>query len=373
MSAVLHQEPPQSATERAVQRVMVVAPGHRYSTRDVYDTIVAGLRAQPDVEVLAFPYHEYIEALLPLEYHWMNDLGMSAEDAEQQTLLRASDAAFPRFLAFRPNLVIVVTGTTFPMPASALMSQWTHTAIVLTESPYQREVEEQLSVAFHDVFTNERTCVPRFIAHRRAMDHAEPERVHYLPHMYNPAVHRARQSQSGYESDVCFIGSPFPERLALFDGVDWSGIRLLTRGLKADPSNPDTTAADFVDNQTAHDIYASAKIVINHHRTIRYYGHEEHITSGEAESLNPRTYELAAAGVFQVCDDSRPELDEVFGSSIPTYRQGDSQDLERVLRYWLARPEERRYLAAEAQRRAIGHDCATRARFILDRCNDRSP
>lgn len=366
MTATLAAPPSARETERATTRVMVVAPGHRYSTRDVYDNIVAGLRALPDVDVLPFPYHDYIEAMLPLAPHWREE---GVADADATLLLRASDAAFPRFMAYRPNLVIVVTGTTFPLAASALMAQYTRTAVVLTESPYQREQEQQLSVAFHDVFTNERACVDAFVAHRRAAGHVEPGRVHYLPHTFNPAVHHPRDVEPTV--DVCFIGSPFPERQALFAGVDWSGMSVVMRGMQADPTRPET-ADDFVTNAEAHDIYASARVVINHHRTVRYYGESEHIASGEAESLNPRTYELAAAGVFQVCDDSRPELAEVFGDSIPTYRQGDSRDLERVIRYYLDRPEERRRLAEAARARVQGHDCASRARYIVDRCNDRS-
>lgn len=359
---------PATQTTAAKQRVMVIAPGYNVSTIDVYNAIVDGLRALPDVDVLPFPFHTHLEAHLALERLWKNN---GVEDATEQVLLAASNAAFPRFLAFRPQLVIVVTGTTFPLPASALMAEYTRTAVVLTESPYQREMEERLSVAFHDVFTNERASVGRFVQHRRMMEHITPERVHYLPHMYDPARHYPRQASGALASDVCFVGSPFPERLALFSGVDWSGIQFVSRGLDTDPDRPET-AAGFVTNDEAHELYASAKIVINHHRTIRYYGQSDQIAPGEAESLNPRAYELAAAGVFQVCDDSRPELAEVFGDSIPTYRQGDSADLERVLRHYLAQPEERRACVDEARRRVAGHDCASRARYIVDRCNDRS-
>lgn len=371
MTATISEPPATQQAAAGISRVMVVAPGHRYSTKDVYDNILAGLRSMPGMDVLAFPFHDYIEALLPLESDWEQS---NVPDVTDTLLLRASDAAFPRFLAFQPQLVVVMTGTTFPLAASALMARYTRTAVVLTESPYQRDMEQRLSVAFHDVFTNERTCVEGFVRHRRMMEHIEPGRVHYLPHMFNPAVHHSRPALAQYASDACFIGSPFPERLALFGGVNWGGICFRSWGMEADPSVPESAEkpGGFVSNDTAHDIYASASIVINHHRTSTYYGSGGHITSGEAESLNPRAYELAAAGVFQVCDDSRPELAEVFGDSIPTYRQGDSADLERVIRYDLDRPEERRRLAGAAQARSLGHGCASRARYIIDRCNDRS-
>lgn len=350
-----------------LRRVMVIYPGHRHATRDVADNVVAGLRAN-GVHVLPFHYDAHIAALLPLERIWREELGLTPELATARLLQVASDAAFPRALAYRPDLVLFVTGYVFPQAGAALLGLYTRTAVLLTESPYQWETESRLCTAFNWTFTNERRSVTPLAAVRRALGHPHPERVAYLPHGFDPDRHHPRDPVPALACDVCFVGSPFPERQALFAGVDWSGITFRARGLYACPEDGslDDPERGFVDNDEAHRLYASAKIVINHHRRVRYYGHPEQIAPGEAESLNPRVYELAAAGVFQLCDDSRPELGELFGEAIPTYRADDPADLERRIRYYLAHPEERARLAALARERAQPHTCQARMRVLLD-------
>lgn len=358
----------QATPPDGVTRVLVVYPGHAFSTLDVADNIVAGCRAL-GVDTLPYLYHDHIHTLVP----WgraLETAGFDASDARQQVLMQASHGVFPRALAFRPDLILVVTGHVFPPAAAGLLGQYTRTACVLTEAPYQWETERVTQGYYPIVFTNERRSVATLRAERLASGHPRPESVYYLPHGYDPERHRPRPADAAYASDVCFIGSPFPERQALMRGVDWSGIRLVTRGLWSDPDDLDsvTGARGFISNAETQRYYASAAIVINHHRETRYYGLDERIAPGAAESINPRAYEVAAAGVFQICDDSRPELGEVFGDTVPTYRQGDSADLERVIRHWLARPADRARLAAAARERVAPHTVANRMRFALDQC-----
>lgn len=360
-------EPPAPDTAR----VMVIAPGHTFATRDVFDGAVNGLAAL-GVDVLAFPYHEEIVKHMPLEEP-LRELG--SENPGAEILLMASNAAMPRAMAFRPNLILFITGYVFPQAPALLLGQYAHTVVFTTEGPYQSETEEFAQLNYRTVFTNERACVERFKAVRREQGHPNPDEVYYLPHSFDPVRHHPRDPDPDYASDVCFVGSPFPERQALFGGVNWDGIALKTFGLwAADPSSEFLdvdrlqSPEGFISNDEAHQWYAGAKIVINHHRSIRYYGRDEHIADGDAESINPRTYELAAAGVFQVCDDSRPELRELFGDSIPTYRQGDSASLERLVRYYLTHPRERAACAAAAYRRVQPHRVQARMQTVLDVC-----
>lgn len=353
----------------AATRVMVVAPGPMFSTKDVWDGAVNGLRAL-GVDVLPIDYHNDLRAVGALE-RAREEAGEAADERSfREYTLYASHRAVATALAYRPHLILFISGTVFPPPAAGLLGQHTRTALWLTESPYQAEQEEYVQAFYPTVFTNERAYVARLRAIRRARGHPRPDAVHYLPHAYDPARHAPRDPREAYPSDVCFIGSPFPERQELLGGVNWGGIDARLLGVWADRDVEETMAGPTgaVPNAEAHRYYAGAAININHHRRIRYYGRDDRIAAGEAESLNPRVYELAAAGAFQVCDDTRPELGELFGDSIPTYRDGDSADLERVIRHWLARPAERRRLAAEARRRAHPHRVANRMRFALDTC-----
>lgn len=360
-------EPTVAATPIATQpRVMVVAPGPLFSTFDVWEAAVSGLRAA-GAEVLPVAYHDDLRLVGAIEDRVQGD----ANQAFHSLTVYASHRTMALAMAWRPEAVVCISGTVFPPPVAALLGQYTRTAVVLTESPYQIDQELAIQSCYRTAFTNERRMVPRIIEQRYQDGHSHPESVYYLQHMFDPARHYPREPEPEYASDVCFIGSPFPERQALLNGVNWSGIDVRAFGVfddlaaveQRDDHEPLTVKA----NTEAHRWYAGAKIVINHHRTIRYYGREQQIDAGEAESLNPRVYELAAARVFQVCDDSRPELATMFGDSIPTYRADDSADLERVIRYYLAHPRERERLAAEAYRRVQAHSAENRMRFVLDR------
>lgn len=368
MSVVRYDEPV-ITFPRPQPRVFVVAPGHLHSTKDVYDNAVNGLKAC-GAEVVGYPYHEYIQLFMRLGDH-LDALG--TEHATDVILQLASDGAFPRVMAFRPNLILFVTGYVFPQAAALLLGQYGKTAVWLTEGPYQTPTEMMCQSGFRTAFTNERRMVARIKGWRAEAGHPRPDDVHYLPHCYDPERHRPIPREMiapEYHSDVCFIGSPFPERQVLFGGVNWDGIDVRWRGVwssrKLDQlyMPPDGAVA----NDEAHLFYAGTTIAINHHRVIRYYGHDDEISDGEAESINLRAYELAAAGVFQISDDSRPELAEVFGDSIPTYRQGDAADLERVIRYYLAHPDERRRHAEDALAIVGQHTAEARMRFVLETC-----
>lgn len=350
-------------------RVMCVAPGPLFSTFDVWENAVDGLR-ELGVDVYPMDYHRDLSYAASIERRILAEGDQLGERSLRELTLYASHRTVAHAMAVCPHLMLFISGTIFPPPVAGLLGQHFRTALIATESPYQTVQEEYTQAFYRTAFTNERTYVERLRALRREHDHHFPDAVHYLAHAYSPARHCPRPADPTLASDVCFIGSPFPERQALFDGVNWEGIQRRLIGVYAEMSQDDTMTApsEGVPNAEAQSFYASAAINISHHRRIRYYGLTESIRADEAESLNPRVYELAAAGAFQICDDSRPELGELFGDSIPTYRWGDSADLERVIRYWLARPTERAQLAAQARERVAPHTVAARMRAVLDHC-----
>ena len=82
-----------------------------------------------------------------------------------------------------------------------------------------------------------------------------------------------------------------------------------------------------------------------------------------AYSLGPRAYEIAACGAFQLCDDQRPELHDIFNGSIPTYK--DAADLQDKIGYYLAHDAEREALRAESLKRVQACSFVERARDIV--------
>ena len=165
---------------------------------------------------------------------------------------------------------------------------------------------------------------------------------------------------------MCFIGTRYPERAALFDAVDWSGINFVERSVSTERRGDLTAILNSVtDNRDTAAYYRGAKIVINHHRTSADLASGTHIAHDAAQSLGPRAYEIAACGAFQLCDDSRDEYYDVFGADAPTYRSGDAADLERQLRHYLANDSERERWIAAMRDAVTPHSWINRAAQLL--------
>lgn len=331
-------------------RIMVVHPGAAWSTADVYTGLCAGLQANGV---------SLIEGRLDTILNWYGSLvkqgvgdGVLAADAlllggdlNRSALVSAHITRAA--LLHRPDWVIVVSGHNFNAhDAQALRRAGLKIALVCTESPYWMDVEPKIAQFYDVVFTNERSAV-------KAFNHP---RCHYLPHAYNPAVHTA-DGPKGPPSDVVFVGSLFDERRALFNAVDWTGVDFVLRGHFID-------AVDIVDNSATAAYYRSAKISLNHHRTTTMHGSGKHIA--RAESLGPRAYEIAACGGFMLCDNSRPEIFDVFGDTVPMYEAGDAADLEHSIRYWLRFDEARARWANEQHEAVKPHSWIARAKQILE-------
>jgi spore maturation protein CgeB len=344
-------------------RILVVHPGHGFSTADVYTGLVSGLR-DVGADVEEFPYDVVLSRA--------EELVRAAEQAEMEHPPSAFDlagAGIPGYALLRDvTHVIVVTGSCVPLAVPmALRKANIKTILLCTESPYETEQRERHMAKLYDVvFTNERRAVPMF-------DH---QSAHYLPHAYNPNVHKPGPADPDKQCDALFIGTGFPERQQLFNNVNWDGIDRRILGTlwgwdySKEESLDGSTLMGDIPNEETIKWYRSAKININHHRTVKdiTWGQErmQHVTADMVESLGPRAYEIAACGGFQLCDDSRAELLSVFEGTVPTYKAGDSADLERQIRYWLAHPDAREQ-AAKAQHHAVqAHTWTNRASQILD-------
>jgi len=96
-------------------------------------------------------------------------------------------------------------------------------------------------------------------------------------------------------------------------------------------------------NTKAAALYHKAKIGLNLHRTsVEYYRDTAHFS--DAESMNPRCYELAAAGCFFI-SDWRAEVEDIFGDLVPTFKT--AEEAEDLIYYYLEHGAEREEIAAQ--------------------------
>lgn len=234
-----------------------------------------------------------------------------------------------------PDVVLITSGFYVPEPLYGLLRARGHKVVLLhTESPY--EDDEQIQRAPHADLNilNDPTNLDRFQA-------VAPSA--YVPHAYDPDVHRRRPPSPDVASDFAFVGTAFPSRVALFEAVDWTGIDVALagawQGLRPDSPLRKFVAHDLaecVDNTDTVDYYSSTKVSANVYR------------DDAGWACGPREIELAAIGTPFI-RQRRPESDALF-PMLPTF--DGPEDFAATLR-WLLSHDDEREAAAQAARAAV--------------------
>lgn len=333
-------------------KILCVSPGPDWSVSDVARGHMAGLR-ELGHEVRHFDLSTRLKFYdQALRHFYLR----SGKMQPPETVARlASEKVVVEAVRFQPDVVHFVSGmAVHPIAYSDLRRAGFRISLYLTECPYDDGGAEPALEFVDWLFVNERLSVDHFRGRtpqeqmaaynasnvRYLPAQPRPRHVHYLPHAFDPQVHRPVQVGPEYWSDVFFVGTGFPERIALLEAVDWTGIDLKIRGfweLRPDSPLQPFYRGGVLDNAEAVKWYAGAKVCLNLYRTSRGYGSGEHVHA--AWSLNPRAYELAACSAFQL-SEWRPEVDELFGDSVATFR--GPAELRQQLDRWL--PDEERDL-----------------------------
>ncbi len=191
--------------------------------------------------------------------------------------------------------------------------------------------------------------------------------VHYLPSACDPAIHRtvelSEEERARWGSPISFVGAGYHNRQQTFAafaelpfkiwGTEWPGCRPFDKLVQENGRrlSPD----EYIK------IFNGTDININLHSSSERDGVDPF-----GDFLNPRTFELAACGAFQLVDE-RALLAENFkpGEEIVTFR--DTRDLMQKISYYSTRPEERKQIAARAKERALReHTYAQRLQKMLE-------
>jgi len=206
---------------------------------------------------------------------------------------------------------------------------------------------EMLAQHYDFVFTIQRgECVD-------AIKRAGAGHVQYLPVACDPFVHMPvevpQEERSRWGSPVSFVGAGYHNRQQTFAsmvefpfkiwGTEWPECRpfdslVQEKGRRVAPE-------EYVK------IFNSTDVNINLHSSTERDG----VDPG-GDFLNPRTFELAACGAFQLVDE-RAYLSEVFepGKELVTFR--DTRELKEKVAYYLEHPDERRQIAQASRERVL--------------------
>ncbi len=197
----------------------------------------------------------------------------------------------------------------------------------------------------------------------------------YLPMAALPALHRPLElspaERAEYGAVLSFLGAGYPNRQAAFArladlgldlkiwGTEWEGnarlVPLVQRG------------GARIDPEDAVRIYNGTGINLNLHSSVRA---GELVVPGDF--VNPRTFELAACGAFQL-SDARSLMPELFAEDEIAQFSNFEELVERI-RHFAAAPEERAAYAARARARVLAeHTYAHRMNTLLDFTAERIP
>jgi spore maturation protein CgeB len=188
----------------------------------------------------------------------------------------------------------------------------------------------------------------------------------YVQTACDPEIHRpvklTGEEQREFGCDISFAGAGYHNRVQVFCGltdyrfriwgVDWPGRVLQSLLCRPDERFTPETFAKVV---------AGSKINLNLHSSTTHDG-----VDPKCDAINPRVFEIAACGGFQLCDPCIG-LDRLFDfdTELPVYR--DLRELREKIDYYLARPEARAEIAARARERALrDHTYENRATEMLD-------
>lgn len=249
----------------------------------------------------------------------------------------------------RPDVVLVMNGLhVFPPDhleqVDGIRGLGIRTAIWFVDDPYFTEDTVHICQHYDVVFTHEEAAIPLYQAHGARS-------VIYLPLGVNPGMFQPRRTEPQHQYDICFIGTGFWNRIALFDelapfladkkvfiaGGQWDRLTrldILGRFIREGWLDPGATV----------DYYNGAKIVINVHRTCKNGEDNRNTHQLEGRSINPRTYEISACGTMQITD-ARGDLSRYYrpGYDIETFTT--AAELQHKISYYLQHHKEREAIA----------------------------
>lgn len=194
-----------------------------------------------------------------------------------------------------------------------------------------------------------------------------PGRTLYLPCAADPALHRPlaldAEERAALGAPVAFVGAGYRNRRIVFRslldlglkiwGTEWAGAGQVETVVERGGAR--------IAPEDAVRIFNASDVNLNLHSSTYVDGVEP-----RGDFVNPRTFELAAAGAFQLVD-RRALLPPLFTPEVEVATFGEARELRGLVRHWLARPAERAALAAAARARALAeHTYRHRMETLLE-------
>jgi spore maturation protein CgeB len=150
--------------------------------------------------------------------------------------------------------------------------------------------------------------------------------------------------RSPTRTPLSFMGAPYPNRVRVFEKLARYNLKIYGEGWDSYPVSGIATGGRRITTAEARSIYRNTAINLNLHSSM-----DPHTIGGDF--VNPRTFELAGLGCFQLSD--RRELLPPLYEEDEVVRFGDEADLMEKIEYYLEHEDEREEIAGKARRRTF--------------------
>lgn len=234
------------------------------------------------------------------------------------------------------------------------------TAIWFVEDCYRFQTWKHLAPYFDYWFVIQKEAV-------KMIEAAGAPRVVYLPLACDPQIHRplllTPEERVKYGSDISFLGAGYNNRTNMFAtlvnrdfkiwGTEWP------TGMPFSKLVQD--AGRRLEPEEYIKIFNASTINLNLHSSAERDGVEPN-----GDFVNPRTFELAASGAFQLADERTlmPELFEI-GKEMAVFH--DRKEMINQIDYYLARPEERMEIIRASRKKVLEeHTYGHRVKEMLE-------
>lgn len=195
--------------------------------------------------------------------------------------------------------------------------------------------------------------------------------VLYLPLAASPAFHRpldlSPDERREFGAPLSFLGAGYPNRRKTFLRFKDSGLKIWGTEWEDEPGLAPMLQrnGERISPEDAVRIFNATDINLNLHSSV-----SADTPVGGGDFVNPRTFEIAACGGFQLVD-RRSLMPELFAED--ELAVFDSMDaLNNLIARFAAAPDERRAYAERGRARALAeHTYAARMRALLDFAKER--
>lgn len=225
-------------------------------------------------------------------------------------------------------------------------------AVWLTEDPYYIDQTIKDIKHYDYIFTVDSGALKKY----RSLGFTN---VYHLPLGTDPTLFTKKQSDPHYNSDVLLVGYPYPLRVQLVEfllkfgdfkitviGKQWHN--LLSKKLRTHPNLKVYNV--WLEPEEIAKFYNGAKIVLNPHRSSSF-SHNQNRENIKNESINNRTFDIAACGTFQLIEDVA-DLRRFFSEEEMISYANLKDCLEKIV-FYLQEVEIRQRIAAKARTKVL--------------------